>query len=86
MSYSRYMMLCTSVVSILSVSACGTDTKDRTLGGAALGAGVGGVGAAVLHANPITGAAIGAGVGAVTGAATRPDQVNMGKPVWKKDK
>ena len=30
-----------------------------------------------------TGAGTGAGVGAVTGSTTTPDQIDLGKPIWK---
>ncbi len=62
---------------ILSLSACGYNRGERALSGAAIGAGAGALGAAVLGADPATGAIIGGGVGAATGAFTDPDDVNL---------
>jgi osmotically inducible lipoprotein OsmB len=71
-------------VAILAVSlaACGTNPGDRALSGAGLGAASGAViGAAA--GNPAMGAAIGAVAGGVGGAVTKPDQVDLGRPIWK---
>jgi osmotically inducible lipoprotein OsmB len=67
---------------LLAVSACGTTKEDRALSGGLIGAGAGAVVGASVGA-PVTGAAIGAGVGATTGALADPDQINLGKPLWK---
>ncbi|WP_207802886.1 hypothetical protein [Roseicella frigidaeris] len=67
-----------------SLAACGTNSTDRTTGGAAAGAATGaGIGALGGPVGALAGAAIGGGAGAVTGAATSPSDVNLGKPVWK---
>lgn len=64
------------------LTACGTNPGDRALSGAALGAASGAaIGAAV--GNPAAGAAIGAAAGGITGAVTKPDQIDMGRPVWR---
>lgn len=55
----------------LSLSACGSTRTDRALSGAAIGAGVGAVGAAVLDGNPVTGAVVGGAVGAGAGALSK---------------
>jgi hypothetical protein len=44
-----------------------SDTQQRTLSGAGIGATAGAVGAAVFHANPVWGAVGGAAVGAASG-------------------
>lgn len=67
----------------LALSACGETMGDRALSGAGIGAGVGAVGSALVGGNPVTGAAIGGAVGGVGGAATDPDDVNFGKPIWR---
>ncbi len=59
----------------LALSACGTTTSQRALGGAAIGAGAGAI------AGPI-GIGTGAVVGGVVGVVTPPEKVNLGKPVW----
>lgn len=65
------------------LSACGESSGDRALSGGAIGAGVGGVGSAVLGGNPVTGAVVGGAVGAATGGLTKQKDVNLGKPVWR---
>ncbi len=67
----------------LALAACGTNSSDRTTGGAAAGAATGaGVGALGGPVGALAGAAIGAGAGAVTGATTSPRDVNLGTPPW----
>jgi len=66
----------------LLLTGCGASQQDRALSGGAIGAGAGGlVGAAVGH--PLAGAVLGGAGGAATGAYTNPNQVDLGKPVWK---
>lgn len=72
------------VMTAAVLSACGHSQTDRTLSGGAIGAGVGGVGSAVLGANPITGAVVGGAVGAATGAVTKDSDINLGTPAWKR--
>jgi hypothetical protein len=67
----------------LALAACGTNSSDRTTGGAAAGAATGaGIGALGGPVGALAGAAIGAGAGAVTGASTSPRDVNLGTPPW----
>ncbi|WP_144404553.1 hypothetical protein [Belnapia sp. F-4-1] len=67
----------------LALAACGTNSSDRTTGGAAAGAATGaGIGALGGPVGALAGAAIGAGAGAVTGATTSPRDVNLGTPPW----
>jgi len=70
------------ILSAVALSGCGTTTGDRGLSGAAIGAGAGAVGAALLGGPVIAATLVGAAAGAVTGAATSPSAVNLGKPVW----
>jgi hypothetical protein len=74
-------------LALLAVAAllagCGTNQPERTSGGAAAGAATGaGVGALAGPPGIAVGALVGAGTGAVTGAATKPKDVNLGKPPW----
>ncbi len=69
---------------LLALSACGHSQGDRALSGAGIGAGAGAVGGAIVGGSPVTGAAIGAGLGAAAGALTDDDDVNLGKPLWRK--
>lgn len=79
MKYS--ILLCTV---LLSLTACGNTTGDRALSGAGIGAGTGAVAGALTGGSGTTGALIGAGIGAAAGALTDKDDVNLGKPVWRK--
>ncbi len=62
---------------------CGTNEPDRTqgtaAGGAATGAAIGIIGGPV---GVVVGAVIGGGAGALGGAATKPDDINLGAPPW----
>jgi hypothetical protein len=66
----------------LALAGCGTSQSDRALSGGAIGAGAGAVGGALLG-HPLAGAALGGAAGAAGGAFTNPNQVDLGKPVWK---
>lgn len=66
------------------LAACGSTRTDRALSGAGIGAGAGAVGGAVLGGDPVTGAVVGGALGAGAGAATRQDEVDLGRPVWKR--
>lgn len=70
------------VIAALALAGCGTSVGDRGLSGAAIGAGAGAVGAAMLGGPVAAAALIGAAAGGVTGAATSPSAVDLGKPVW----
>jgi len=66
----------------LALAGCGTTPGERATTGAGIGAATGAVAGAMLGA-PLLGAAVGAGVGATAGAVTDPNEVYLGKPVWK---
>ena len=57
------------LVAAFTMTACSnmSNTEQRTLSGAGIGAAAGAVGTAVLHGNPIWGAVGGAAVGAESG-------------------
>lgn len=71
-----------ALLSLLMLGGCGQSTGDRALSGAGIGAGVGALGGWMVGA-PGAGALIGGAVGAGAGAITRPDQINLGRPVWR---
>jgi len=71
------------VLSALTLTACGTTTKERGLSGAGIGATAGAVVGAVTGLSILQGALIGGAAGGLTGALTNEDQINLGKPVWK---
>jgi peptidoglycan hydrolase-like protein with peptidoglycan-binding domain len=80
---SRTCLALLAVGTPLLLSACGTDTTDRTVSGAGIGAATGAVVGAVTPLTPAGGALIGAAVGGATGALTTPSDVNLGRPVWR---
>lgn len=71
--------------STMLVAACGTSQPDRVQGGAAAGAATGAtVGLVGGPVGVAVGAVVGGGAGALTGATATPQQVDLGKPVWRK--
>jgi osmotically inducible lipoprotein OsmB len=80
---SRTCLALLAVGTPLLLSACGTDTTDRTVSGAGIGAATGAVVGAVTPLTPAGGALIGAAVGGATGALTTPSDVNLDRPVWR---
>ena len=68
------------------LSGCGYSQGDRALSGGLIGAGSGAAIGAAAGGGP--GAALGAAVGGVGGAAagafTSPEDVNLGRPVWRR--
>jgi len=76
---SRTCLALLSVGAPLLLSACGTDTTDRTVSGAGIGAAGGAILGAVTPLGPLGGALL----GGATGALTTPSQVDLGKPVWR---
>ena len=66
-----------------ALAACGYRPGDRAASGGLIGAGTGAAVAAATGGAPLVGAAIGGLVGAVGGAATSPNAVNLGRPVWR---
>jgi len=79
----KYTKICSAVL-LFAVAACGNTQSDRALSGGGIGAGAGAVGAAVLGANPVTGAVVGGAVGAATGAFTDRDDIDLGRPAWRR--
>jgi uncharacterized membrane protein len=71
-------------VIVLALSACGTTRSDRALSGAGIGAGAGAALGAVTGMGPATGAVVGGAVGGATGALTDKEDVDLGKPVWRR--
>ncbi len=65
----------------LGLAGCGYSPGSRALSGGAIGAGTGAIIGAATGIGPGTGALIGGGVGAVAGAATNPNDVNLGRPL-----
>ena len=69
---------------LLALAACGSSKTDRGLSGGAIGAGVGAATGAATGGSILGGAALGGAAGAATGVLTDEDDVDLGKPVWKR--
>ena len=78
----RLITAAACVAALTGLSACGESKLDRGLSGGAMGAGAGAIGGALLG-HPAAGAALGGAAGAASGALTSPDDINLGKPVWR---
>lgn len=76
------IMIATSVIALLA--ACGESKTDRALSGGGIGAGVGALGGTIAGGDPLTGAVIGGAVGAAAGGLTDKDDIDLGKPAWRK--
>ena len=73
-----------AVAALLLLAACGTSTTDRALSGGGIGAGLGAGTAAVTGGNPVTGGLLGGAAGAAAGGLTKSNDVDLGKPVWRR--
>jgi hypothetical protein len=73
------------MLGLIGLGGCGYSTGDRAVTGAGIGAAGGAAIGAVAGGGPgaLAGALIGGAAGGATGALTSPDQVNLGKPVYK---
>ena len=68
------------------LSACGSTTEERGVSGAGIGAAAGAVIGAVTGLSIVEGVVIGGAAGGLTGALTDEETIDLGDPVWKKDK
>jgi osmotically inducible lipoprotein OsmB len=84
MTMRRNMIITGALCAVLALPACGTSKTDRALSGAGIGAGVGAVGSSLTGGNAATGALVGGAVGAAAGGLTDKDDINLGKPWWKR--
>jgi hypothetical protein len=73
-----------AILGLLTLAACGTNTTDRALSGGGIGAGVGAGAGALTGGSPVTGALLGGAGGAAAGGLTKPSDVDLGKPVWRR--
>ena len=70
----------------LMLAGCGSSTTDRALSGGGIGAAAGAGTAAVTGGNPVTGGLLGGAAGAAIGGLTDKDDINLGDPIWNRDK
>jgi hypothetical protein len=80
--FSSRVAIATVALSSLLLAGCGDTPSDRALSGGLLGAGAGAaIGSVAGGAG--TGAIIGGVSGAALGALTKPDQIDLGRPIWR---
>jgi uncharacterized membrane protein len=72
-----------AALALVALAGCGESKTDRALSGAGIGAAGGALGGALLG-SPATGALIGGAVGAGAGALTDPNDIDLGKPIWRR--
>ncbi len=80
--FSSRIAVSAAALSCMLLAGCGDTPSDRALSGGLLGAGAGAaIGSVAGGAG--TGAIIGGVSGAALGALTKPDQINLGRPIWR---
>jgi hypothetical protein len=70
-------------VLLAGLAACGSSQRERGLSGAAIGAGVGAVGAEITGGSAVGGAVVGAAAGAAVGLLTSRREIDLGE--WLDD-
>ena len=80
---TKTLTVSATLLALLSLAACGETTGDRALSGGGLGAGAGAAVGALTGGSALTGAVIGGAAGAAGGALTSPNDVDLGKPLWR---
>jgi len=80
----RHVTTAIGIVAAFGIAACGETKQDRALSGAALGAGVGAAAGAATGGSVLGGAALGGAAGGAGGYFTDKNQIDLGKPVWKR--
>lgn len=68
----------------LVLAGCGTSPTDRAVTGAGIGAAAGAVGAAIVDGHVGAGLLLGGIAGAAAGAATSPDHIDLGDPLYRR--
>jgi hypothetical protein len=68
-----------SLVLLAGLAACGSSQRERGLSGAAIGAGVGAVGAEITGGSAVGGAVVGAAAGAAVGLLTSRREIDFGE-------
>jgi hypothetical protein len=66
------------------LAACGGSALDRGLSGAGIGAGIGAATSAATGGGLTSGAILGGAAGAATGVLTSRDQIDLGRPLWRR--
>jgi hypothetical protein len=68
----------------LLLAACGESRLDRGLSGGAIGAGAGAAAGAATGGSVVGGAVLGGAAGAATGVLTDDDDLDLGRPIWRR--
>lgn len=79
----RTSTLVALVMALSLLASCGYTQGDRALSGAGIGAATGAVGSALVGGSALGGAVLGGAVGAAAGALSSPNDVYLGKPIWR---
>lgn len=81
----RQIAISAALGSALLLAACGVSQPGRATGGVATGAATGAA-IGIIGGPPgmLVGALVGGAAGGVAGAATKPRDINLGKPVWQR--
>jgi osmotically inducible lipoprotein OsmB len=74
------VLCCTALL----LGACGTSKSDRAISGGAIGAGAGAATGGLTGGSVLGGALIGGAGGAAAGALTDSDDINLGRPAWRR--
>lgn len=80
----RYLAVALGSVALLGLAACGETRTDRGLSGAAIGAGVGAGAGALTGGSVAGGALLGGAAGGAAGALTDKNDIDLGRPVWRR--
>lgn len=78
------LALAAAAITALGLAGCGNTKQDRALSGAGLGAAAGGAAGALSGGNVLGGALLGGAAGGAAGYLTDPDDVNLGRPLWRR--
>ncbi len=81
---TRKWTIALAAVAVLGLAGCGTSKQDRGLSGAGIGAGLGAATGALTGGSVLGGALLGGAAGGAAGYFTDPNDVNLGKPAWKR--
>lgn len=80
----RHATIVIGSIAMLGLAGCGETKQDRALSGAAIGAGTGAAAGALTGGSTLGGAALGGAAGAAGGYFTDKNDINLGKPIWKR--
>lgn len=80
----KILGLVVALIGPIALGACGSTTQDRAISGAGIGAAAGGAASAATGGDLLGGALLGGAAGAAAGGLTKEEDINLGKPLWKR--